>query len=316
MTAVSSTESQNLPVLFVIFNRPETALRSFTRIKEFKPKQLFIAQDGAREQIAGEKALTEKTLNGILSAIDWPCDVKTLVQEKNLGCGKGVYSAIDWFFDNVEFGVILEDDCVAEKTFFDYAYDALTRYMDDTRIGMVAGFNPISMVGYPYSVIFSKFKSCWGWGSWRRAWKNMDLAMTWRDSCQSDDIIRNCGYARGSDKEWYFKMKCIDRNYVSAWDWQWYFSLAAQNQLCLYPHVNLISNIGNDAQATHTSFSDITIPSEPIGFPLKYPPFVAPDEKFDLRFYKESNSFKIRLSRMLPHKLKNFLKRTLSSFKK
>ena len=37
------------PVLFIIFNRPDTTKRVFNSIKKAKPKKLYIAADGPRE---------------------------------------------------------------------------------------------------------------------------------------------------------------------------------------------------------------------------------------------------------------------------
>ncbi len=302
----------NLPVLFIIFNRPEIAIRSFKSIRTFRPKQVFIACDGPRIYKLGEQTLVTKTRNIILNAIDWDCNVQTLFQDKNIGCGLGVYTAINWFFENVEYGVILEDDCIAQQSFFKYAYEMLNRYKDDERIGMIAGTNPISSNKNSYSIIFSKYKSCWGWGTWKRSWKNMDLEMSWRKTVEANNIIHNCGY-KGKDVDiWKYKLKCIDKCYVSAWDWQWYFSLSAQNQLCIYPKYNQISNIGDDVSATHTSFSDITIPSKALKFPLVIPKYIAPNASFDRRFYNQSSTLFARLSRMIPHKLKILIKSILA----
>ncbi len=99
----------NTPILFIIFNRPETTKKVFETIRNAKPKKLFIAADGPRDKKTGEKELCEETRK-ITSQIGWDCEVKTLFREKNLGCGKAVSEAINWFFDNVEEGIILEDD--------------------------------------------------------------------------------------------------------------------------------------------------------------------------------------------------------------
>lgn len=303
--------SSELPILFIIFNRTDTAIKSFESIKDLRPSRIFIACDGPRNDMVGEVELILKTRNVILKSIDWDCEVKTLFQETNLGCGLGVYTAIDWFFKNVEYGVILEDDCIAQQSFFRYAYEMLISFKDDERIGMVAGTNPISFKS-PYSIIFSKYKSCWGWGTWRRAWKNMDLKMSWRNEPQVNDIIKNCGYRGKDERIWKYKLRCIDNNYVSAWDWQWYFSLAAQNQLCIYPKHNLISNIGDDASATHTSFSNITLPSRDLQFPLAIPNYIVPNDTFDKKFYEQSTSIHARLSRMIPYNLKVVIKKILA----
>lgn len=298
------------PILFIIFNRKDIALRSFKAIKIISPSVLFIACDGPRNS-AEEKKVNE-TRSAILNAIDWDCEVKTLFQDKNLGCGMGVFTAINWFFDNVESGIILEDDCIAESTFFKYAAELLEKYKDDQRIGMIAGYNPINLTNYPYSYIFSRYKSCWGWATWRRAWKNMDLNMKWRNTRGYDSILANMGDGGADCSGWLFKLNAIDKNHVSAWDWQWFFTLSGQNQLCIYPVVNQISNIGNDQDATHTSLASITIPSRPLHWPLSNPGYFAPWQDFEKAFYRKSTTWRIKLVRMLPHGFKQQVKKLLS----
>lgn len=179
----------NLPVLFIIFNRREIALKSFERIKKIQPKQLYIAGDGPRSDHPNDEFLIESTRTSIISSIDWDCNVKTLFQESNLGCGKGVFTAINWFFSQEEYGVILEDDCIADLSFFRYSFELLEKFKNDQRIGMIAGTNPIKIKNYEYSIIYSKFKSCWGWATWRRAWENMDINLSWRNSIFNKSIL-------------------------------------------------------------------------------------------------------------------------------
>ncbi len=307
--------TNKLPVLFCFFNRKETALTSFNRIKKFQPQYLFLASDGPRDGRDGEREIVEDIRKTIVDLVDWDCKVETLFREENLGCGMGMYTAIDWFFKNVEYGVVLEDDCVVEKSFFRFMSEMLEMYRDDNRIGMVAGTNPISMKNYDKSYLFSKYKSCWGWGSWNRAWKNMDINMIWREE-YLEDVIGNCGFQGRDVSGWKFKINCIDNKVVSAWDWQWYFTLSAQNQLCIYPTKNLVSNIGNGLDATHTGLNTITIPSYPMEFPLKHPEYVVPYMIFDKAFYHQSNTLRIKLTRLLPSSLKNQIKKRIIKFKK
>lgn len=108
----------DIPILFVIFRRKDIALQSFQQIKAIQPSRLYIAGDGARGNIAGEYDKVEKTRRAILNAIDWNCEVETLFKDHNLGCSEGVYSAINWFFEHEEQGIIIEDDCVMRQSFF------------------------------------------------------------------------------------------------------------------------------------------------------------------------------------------------------
>jgi hypothetical protein len=49
--------------------------------------------------------------------IDWPCQIERLYSDVNQGCRPGVSRAISWFFEQVEEGIILEDDCVPHPDF-------------------------------------------------------------------------------------------------------------------------------------------------------------------------------------------------------
>ena len=103
-------QQQTPPVLFVVFNRLETVKKTLAAIREAAPRQFFIAADGPRESHPEEREMCQAVRNYILENIDWECEIKTRFLEKNLGCKVAVSSAIDWFFSEVEEGIILEDD--------------------------------------------------------------------------------------------------------------------------------------------------------------------------------------------------------------
>lgn len=298
------------PILFVFFRRKDIATRSFECIRKIQPSKLYLACDGARSHVDGEKEIVEDTRRTILNAIDWPCDVHTLFQDNNLGCGMGVYTAINWLFEQEDEGIILEDDCIANASFFSYVSELLEKYKNDERIGMIAGTNQIEQYAMPYSYCFSKYAACWGWASWSRAWKNMDIDMKFLSGHKSD-VFYNRGFLGKECGRWNYQIDMIVKDRVSAWDWQWYFSLASQNQLCIFPKVNLISNIGNDSNATHTAFSDIYIQSHELTFPLKHPEYIMPDYTFDERFFGKDNSLSAVIKRKTPYHLKQFIKHHL-----
>ncbi|MFT6796971.1 MAG: hypothetical protein ACJART_002119 [Maribacter sp.] len=295
------------PILFVIFNRKETALTSLKAIKEARPKRMYISGDGARKHIAGEEENVKATRAGVLAAIDWDCDVKTLFQDKNLGCGLGVYTAINWFFEQEEQGIILEDDCVAKPSFFTYVEELLHRYKDDNRIAQISGFNELGETFSQDSYGFSSYIVCWGWATWRSAWQNMDFDMKWRSTQQKDDILSNCGYKGRDYTYWKRRVQAIDDQLVSAWDYQWCFSVASQNQLGIFPNTNLISNIGFDKDATHTGKSPFINydASSDLSFPLKHPKYVLANLKFDKQFYKARNAFINNIAWFFPKPIKD-----------
>lgn len=304
-----------IPILFIIFRRKDVALRSFERIKSIKPSKLYIACDGPRNNVEGEKKLVEATREAILNQVDWDCKVKTLFQKENLGCSLGVYTAINWLFENEEHGIILEDDCVVQCSFFPFVKELLEKYKDDERIGMIAGTNQIAKkCKMTSSYCFSKYAACWGWATWKRAWANMDLNMLFLKK-HKNDVLSSRGYHAKENRRWNYQLKMIKHNYVSAWDWQWYFSLASQNQLCIFPKVNLVSNIGNDKEATHTGMGNIYIESKDIDFPIIHPYYIMPNECFDKEFYRADNTFIKKIKRYIPYNVKKILKKIIATLK-
>lgn len=290
-----------IPVLFVFFNRREETLKAIEAIKEYKPTKLYLASDGYRENKKGEEQTVIDLRNEIISLIDWDCEVKTLFRDKNLGCCKAVSSAIDWMFSQEEYGIIIEDDCIVQNSFWNYMEELLELYKDDQRIGAICGFNTLGAYKTEHSYVFSNFKSCWGWATWKRAWKNLDMDMQWLKSCQKEDVINNYGYNGKDKRENIFKIHKLKNHLVNSWAWRWYFSLAAHNQLCIFPSVNLVSNIGFGENSTHTKSKapSNSVACEELAFPLKHPQYIVPCKGFDADFHKDLYSIKRRIRNIL-----------------
>lgn len=301
-----------IPVLFVIFKRKDTSLKSFEQIKKVRPEHLYIACDGPRPHVEGEADMVEATRKAVLDAIDWECEVHTNFQKANLGCGMGVYTAINWLFENEEHGIIIEDDCVMRDSFFPFVEEMLERYADDTRIGLVDGANYLEHVDIPDSYVFSRYKSTNGWASWRRAWRLMDMDMSWRGTKYELSVIKNMGYKSKDVRYWKYRLKAVDLNDVSAWDWQWYFTLAANNMLGITPKYNLTTNIGFGEGATHTTEGSTPsqyISTRDLTFPLQHPKFVVPYQPFEQAFYHSNNTLFNRIKQLFPFWFKNVIKR-------
>ena len=129
-----------IPILFVIFNRPETTAKVFSAIRKYRPERLFVAADGPRYDREGE---TERCILAREAAlrIDWPCEINTRLFSQNLGCRRAVSSAVSWFFDAVDEGIILEDDCLPSPDFFRFAAVMLERYRTEEKVMHISGVN-------------------------------------------------------------------------------------------------------------------------------------------------------------------------------
>jgi len=247
----------NTPILFIIFNRLDTAKMVFETIREMQPKQLFIAADGPRKNVSGEYERCEEVRAYVMSRIDWNCEVKTLFRDENLGCGRAVSGAITWFFEQVEQGIILEDDCLPSLSFFSYCEKLLARYKDDERVWCVSGWNPLTVVKSAYSYYFARIPHCWGWASWKRAWIRYSFDITDFESFVSGRQIKNIFKRKCSQQYFINIFEKMTRHEIDTWDYQWTYTVMSHNGFAVIPCHNMIRNIGFGAGATHTTGNSI-----------------------------------------------------------
>lgn len=272
-----------LPILFLVFNRPDTTTRVMEAIRAARPPRLYVAADAPRDR-PGEAEKSEEARR-IATAVDWPCEVNTLFRGSNLGCRRAVSEGVTWFFENEPEGIVLEDDCVPSASFFAFCAELLHRFRDDEQIMCITGDNFQDDMGdYPSSYYFSKYNHVWGWASWRRAWERYDVGMklfpAFVDAGGLDAMSRTPGFA----KSWEKTLRSVYEGKVDTWDAQWLFACWINNGLTCTPRVNLVSNIGFRSDATHTkdpASSSANLPAGDLVFPLVHPERVAVDEDLD-----------------------------------
>lgn len=278
-------EALKTPVLFLIFSRPDTTQRVFEEIRKARPAKLYVAADGPREAKKEESEKCRQT-RAIINQVDWDCEVKTLYRDKNLGCRMAVSSAIDWFFEQEEEGIILEDDCLPHPDFFVFCTTLLEKYRYDSRVMHISGSNlQFGKVFGEGSYYFSKHVNIWGWASWRRAWQYYDVEISSFPRFIEQKQIHNVLFFHNNTRRY---LRILHKIYQGAdtWDFQWAYGVFTQNGLAITPNVNLVSNIGFGEESTHAFDSKnkmANIPVKPIG-QIKHPAFVLHQNEADSRF--------------------------------
>lgn len=239
----------NVPILFLIFNRPDTTEKVFDVIKKIKPSKLFIAADGPRTE--EEKELCEQTRQHVVQNIDWECEVKTLFRSKNKGLKPAVSEAITWFFENVEEGIILEDDTVPTLSFFEYCKQMLEKYRYDERIMCISGETVLER-NPKESYFFSNIPLIWGWATWRRAWNLYDYEMNDFEDFIEKKKIKQLFKNSYHQRDWIKMLTKVKNGGINSWGYTWTYSVFKNQGLCTVPNSNMISNIGYDDRASHT----------------------------------------------------------------
>ncbi|MCH2044340.1 MAG: hypothetical protein MK212_09345 [Saprospiraceae bacterium] len=248
-------QTQEVPILLLVFNRPEVTQHLMLQLQKVKPKQLFVGADGPREHKKGEKERCDTVRQLIEKHINWDCELKTLYREQNLGCRQAVSSAIDWFFEEVEFGIILEDDCIPNLSFFSFCQELLLKYGDDEKVMHITGHNPageIRTMGNT-SYFFTRQISVWGWATWRRAWQKMDVQMTDFEEYRQSDLLQKMLPNPLANKYVLEKWEKTYKKEINSWAYAWWYSMVKDNGQGIMSSVNLIKNIGFSEDATHTN---------------------------------------------------------------
>lgn len=250
-----------VPILLTTFNRLDTTLRVIERIREYAPNKIYISSDFGRPT----RKMQEKNMieiewvhfirKSILKQIDWECKIEILFFSSNQGCGKAISSAITWFFSQEECGIILEDDCLPNQSFFTFCEECLAKYKDNEQIFMISGwsamdFMPKEKAKLKEDYFFSKYNHIWGWASWRRAWKYYNKEIE-----EFEKNFANLLFdTRKEKKYWYQIFKLYSQGKIDTWDYPWTFTMWKHQALSIYPKYNMIENIGlNHKDATHTN---------------------------------------------------------------
>jgi len=281
--------SHTVPIVFLVFNRPETTAQVFAAIREARPARLLLIADGARPDRSGEAELCEQ-VRRIIDHVDWPCFVEQNYSEQNMGCRERIVTGLDWAFSLVEEAIILEDDCLPHPDFFRFCSMMLERYRDDHRVMMVGGTNYLlDSLKLSDSYLFSRYFAIWGWATWRRAWKLYDRSMSNWPRLRREKQLDSFYHQRFMVRHLTTLFDMVASGRLNTWDVQWFYSCLFNNALSIVPGVNLISNIG--VSGTHTG-SDTIHQFFPI-FPLQLehlhsPGLIFPDQRYDAHFFRKT----------------------------
>jgi hypothetical protein len=304
----------DLNITLIIFNRPDTTRIVFDQIRRAKPKRLFVIADGPRPGRPEEVQRCLETRRIVEEGVDWDCEVKRNFSDVNLGCRNRPPTGLDWVFEQVEHSIVLEDDCVPDPSFFRFCQELLERFREDERVMMISGDNFLfDHKKAPYSYYFSDIPHIWGWATWRRAWKKYDINLSLWPEVKKGRYLNHAFPTKRQAKFW---TDCFDlsKSGFNTWDHQWTFACIVNRGVCIMPSVNLITNIGFDQNATHTTQAGMSanLKTLEMNFPLSHPPFMIRDAYADLKTFNVFNPLRSRIKdvfRRLVSPIRNFFPR-------
>ncbi len=274
-----------IPILLIVYNKPNEVEKVLSAILKTNPKSLYIASDKWQNDTEKENVLQVRR---IISDKIKNVECKVRYNDTNLGCKNGVVSAIDWLFQNEEYGIILEEDCLPNSSFFEFCKNLLIKYKDDKKIFMISGSNPTSAnTTLKSDYYFSKYIRIWGWATWKRCWEQHDPRIQDWPKIKSNKSHYSFFDSVKEAKYWEALWDKCYSNTIDTWDYQLYLSQLLNNGISIVTTKNLVSNIGFGNNATHTKVDVYNISNYPTvtqSFPLKHPESISVNAIEDIKF--------------------------------
>lgn len=278
------------PVVFFVFKRPGMTRQFLEIMKSAGIGKIYVFGDGPRN--SEEKVLVSEVGKIVTQFSNENSGIKIIPQfsQSNHGLKKSIVRGLTAVFEREEKAIILEDDCLPTPDFFRFTNEMLDRYAHKEKVMSVHG---TSMGGvYEDSYAFTKYSQCWGWGTWKRAWRQYDPALSSLTRQKWAGIAGTLKLSNVMRWYWYTMLTVVKAGRIDTWDFQWSYAHFVNSALAVSPSVNLIRNIGFDAAATNTKVKTDAagVETGTLEFPLRHPAKLEENlsvsERIEKVFYK------------------------------
>ena len=285
----------SLPVLLLTYRRITTTLEVLNRIIISKPSRLYVVSNAPNPHEPTDIDAVRK-VRLALEAIPSSIPKRILLRDKHLPVARSIPYSIDWFFEHETAGIILEDDCLPNSSFFQYCNELIPYYQNNPRVMAICGTNfSTNNRSTDNSYFFSRIPLIWGWATWKTAWKHYDHNMTLFNTYSKNKEIRSIFPDFYSQYYWTNKLK---ENLVSnkpSWDYKWCYSIWKNNGMCCIPGKNLVTNtgfgVGAEFCADPTSAMS-NLSTYNMQFPLSHPADITPNRALD--YEQNRTAFQVR----------------------
>lgn len=232
-----------IPCLIIGFTRVEGLRSLLASLSLGLVTKIYVAIDGPRSNIDKE---AQSEIRALLDDFSLRNNVQLKIwqREVNLGVAVSILSAIDWFFSNEEYGLIIEDDLLLGVGAFEYFIENLNHFRDSKEVMMISGNQ---FFDAPVAREWTHYPLIWGWATWREKWTELRQGLLEKPSLR--DFLKLSpisGFWLGGTLR-------VLNGTLDTWDIPLANYMFSRKAFCKLPRENRVSNIGNDRFATHTN---------------------------------------------------------------
>lgn len=240
-------DSNLAPIVLFVYNRPwhtRQTLEALAKNELAAESILYIYADGPKENASKEDLNKIDETRKLIKTRLWCKEVVIVEKKKNDGLAKSIVNGVTEIVSQFEKVIVLEDDIVSSVGFLKYMNDALDLYLKEEQVFHISAYM-FPVKGRLPATFFYNTASCWGWGTWKRAWVNYNS--------DAEKLLNEIDYKLLKSKfniedsyDFYDQLKANTDGRLNTWAVKWYASFFLKNGLALHCYPSLINNIGHD----------------------------------------------------------------------
>jgi hypothetical protein len=245
------------PIIIFVYNRLHHLDRLFNSLQRndlFKKSKVLIFSDGPKNQIDKDKI---DKVRELLKERLIPQNSEIIENDVNLGLSRNVIGGLNKTFQIFDRAIILEDDLELSPFFLNYMNDALNLYATSENVASISGYMyPIPPKKFSDNYFFLKLIESWGWGTWKRAWKNFEKdSLILKKKIDEKKLVNEFNFESGIS---YYKMLKDNINGLNdSWAVRWYASTFLKNMNTLFPSRSFVKNTGIDNSGENCNYTTV-----------------------------------------------------------
>lgn len=296
------------PIILFVYNRPWHTKKTLEALAEnalAKESILYIYADGAKENSNIEDLRKIEDTRKIIRAEQWCNEIHIIESNTNKGLANSIIEGVTEIINRHGKVIVLEDDIITSTGFLKYMNEALNLYEEQEKVMHISGFVPVTTGADKLpETYFLRFMSCWGWGTWKRAWSEiiLDIPYLYNNIPLQDDFYR---FNMDGTIDMFSQIEENYKGSLNTWAIRWYSTIFLKKGFCLYPQYSMVNNIGMDGSGEHC-YSPDDLYKVNIADSIKVSPTKIKENKYAYNYLKRF--YKYGRDSSLMYRIKIFIK--------
>ena len=242
------------PIALFAYKRADKlklCIEALSKNKYADKTDVYIFSDGYKGD--QDKAQVEEVRDYIKSILEKNefAQVEVIKRDKNWGLANSIINGVTQIINQYGKIIVVEDDLITSPDFLSYMNEGLDFYKDLKQFGSISAHTyPIkALEKYNKDIYVTGKGECWGWGTWKDRWENVDWSVS--------DFVEYFAVKK-MRKQFDSLEKGLDNMLVQqmngkldSWAVRWCYHLFKKGLLTVYPRVSKTKNIGFDGSGTH-----------------------------------------------------------------